>query len=195
MARPSLRGRLPPAPRQGPTQHRAFGEARAPGQRVARPPQGPPLAPGGRGARSTSYAPRRSHVFLRADTGTPGLGNAAEAPTAQQGAPGSASHAGTERAALLHAPAARRASGTHEGGVSAFERPIPWLGAKHLSDDTAFWYSTPRFDTISNSHFGLARGSRLPSTAALVQVMAARDPTWCPLGVGGQPAQDTLLQR
>jgi hypothetical protein len=43
------------------------------------------------------------------------------------------------RAALLHAGAARLASGTQEMIVSAFEMHIQLLGAKYLTDDAKFW--------------------------------------------------------
>src|SRR5215217_6443272 len=76
-------------------------------------PQGTPLEPGCRGARSTSYAPHRA-LQDRQVTQAP-------------------------RSALFHAAAARLASGTHKRDVSAFEMQIELLGANYLIDDAEFW--------------------------------------------------------
>jgi hypothetical protein len=43
------------------------------------------------------------------------------------------------QAALCDARAARLASGTHEGVLSAFEMQLKLCRAKHLIDDAKFW--------------------------------------------------------
>jgi hypothetical protein len=51
------------------------------------------------------------------------------------------------RPALLHPRAARLTPGTHDVGVSTFERYIKLFGAEHLTDNAEFGQTQSRFDT------------------------------------------------
>src|SRR3989454_10118660 len=63
----------------------------------------------------------------------------------------------SDLSALLHAGAARLASGTHDVLIAALEMQIELLGATHLSDHTKFWETEQRFETMEIPAHGFLR--------------------------------------
>jgi hypothetical protein len=63
------------------------------------------------------------------------------------------------QSALFDPGAARLASGTHDGVLSAFEMQRKLCGTKHLIDDAKFWETEQRFETMEiHEHRSLLLG-------------------------------------
>ena len=60
----------------------------------------------------------------------------------------------TPRSALFDLGATRLATGTHDGGVSAFEMQRKLLWTENLTDNAKFWETEQRFDTMEIHEHG-----------------------------------------